>query len=80
MYRIILMDCSMPIMDGWRATRLLKSFMETGKIPYMPIIGLTAFTSKSDVDECIRSGMNEVFQKPLQVAKFKELLVKYKAL
>lgn len=39
----------MPIMDGWEATENLKRLMKKDKLPNIPIVGLTAFTSNQDI-------------------------------
>ena len=57
----------MPIMDGWEATSKLKIMMENQQIPFIPIIGLTAFTTKSDIERCIISGMDHILHKPLKI-------------
>jgi CheY-like chemotaxis protein len=62
------MDCQMPVMDGWEATRELRKLMLKNEMPIIPIVGLTAFTSSSDISECFRSGMTEVLHKPLDIA------------
>lgn len=43
----------MPIMDGWQATKILKNMMDKNEILNIPIIGLTAFTSRNDIEKCI---------------------------
>ncbi len=55
----------MPVMDGWEATRKLKRMMKNFEIPYIVIIGLTAFTSSNDIEKCFLSGMDDVLHKPL---------------
>lgn len=55
----------MPIMDGLEATRRLTKMMDNNEIQRIPIIGLTAFTSGKDYEQCISAGMLHVLQKPL---------------
>lgn len=50
----------MPVMDGWIASKHINEMFEAGILPRIPIIGLTAFTSKRDIEECLKSGMLEV--------------------
>jgi CheY-like chemotaxis protein len=60
----------MPIMDGWETTSTLKSMMNSKIIPFIPIVGLTAFTCSKDIEKCLAVGMVKVLHKPLNVARF----------
>ena len=53
---LILMDMSLPALDGWEATRRLKAAPDTRRIP---IIGLTAHTMATDRDRCLEPGCDE---------------------
>lgn len=70
---IILMDMSLPIMDGWQATRTLKGDEKTQQIP---IIALTAHAIAGDREKCLAAGCDEYESKPV---KFPELLQKIQA-
>jgi signal transduction histidine kinase/CheY-like chemotaxis protein len=61
-YAIILMDIQMPVMNGFEATRLIRS--STGLNAMTPIVALTANAMKSDRDACIKAGMNDFITKP----------------
>ena len=50
----------MPVMDGWRTSKHITQMIDAGILPRIPLIGLTAFTSKHDIEECLKSGMLEV--------------------
>ncbi|CAD8206745.1 unnamed protein product [Paramecium octaurelia] len=71
---LILMDYSMPIMGGIECTIQLNRMMQEKIIPKINIIGLTAFTSKLDIESCLEAGMVEVLFKPLKLNDFCELL------
>jgi len=76
-YGLILMDCQMPVMDGFEATRALTRRMKKGELPKIPIVGCTAFNGQDKLNECIRSGMEEVLAKPVMKGKIGETLRKY---
>ncbi len=70
---VILMDMSLPIMDGWQATRTLKGDEKTQQIP---IIALTAHAIAGDREKCLAAGCDEYESKPV---KFPQLLQKIQA-
>jgi two-component system cell cycle response regulator DivK len=63
---IILMDMSLPVLDGWGATRLLKSTPETKTIP---VIALTAHAMASDEDEAYQAGCDDFDTKPIELSR-----------
>jgi signal transduction histidine kinase/ActR/RegA family two-component response regulator len=65
---VILMDCQMPVMDGYEATREIRRREEEERRPRIPIIALTASASAKDVDACLDSGMDALISKPYQSA------------
>jgi signal transduction histidine kinase/CheY-like chemotaxis protein len=69
-YSAVLMDCQMPRMDGFEATRRIRS--EHGR--KMPIIALTAAVATSDRAQAAESGMDDFLPKPLQRRELEELL------
>jgi two-component system cell cycle response regulator DivK len=66
---LILMDIGLPIMDGWEATRLLKSNQHTRHIP---IIALTAHALVSDREKAFESGCDDYDTKPVEFARLSE--------
>lgn len=64
-YDLVLMDCLMPGMDGFEATRIIRSAESAVRNPEIPIIALTALSAKGDRQRCIRAGMNDYVSKPL---------------
>jgi CheY-like chemotaxis protein len=66
---IILMDMSLPVIDGWEATRQLKADAETRDIP---IIALTAFAMASDERKAREAGCDDFDTKPVDLARLLE--------
>jgi two-component system sensor histidine kinase/response regulator len=66
-YDLILMDCHMPVMDGYTATRKIRQLeKENERIDSIPIIAFTANASTDDRQACLDSGMNDVLTKPFK--------------
>ncbi|PHS73416.1 MAG: response regulator receiver protein [Cycloclasticus sp.] len=64
-YDFILMDCNMPVLDGFQATEVIRAFDTKYKQPI--IIALTAKDKQSDLDNCLSCGMNDVLLKPFNL-------------
>ena len=77
---IILMDLSLPVVDGWEATRRVKSRESTKDIP---IIGLTAHAMSDDRDKAMNAGCDEYDTKPVEldrlIGKMERLLGNHQA-
>jgi PAS domain S-box-containing protein len=64
-YDLVLMDCQMPVMDGFETARAVRSGAAGDASRSIPIIALTAYAMKDDQQKCIDSGMNDYVSKPL---------------
>ncbi|VAW82466.1 sensory box histidine kinase/response regulator [hydrothermal vent metagenome] len=72
-FDIILMDCQMPVMDGFTATKKIRE-IEACSNTFTPIIALTANVNKEDQARCIEAGMNDFLAKPFKLEVLKEKL------
>ena len=75
-YDVVLMDCQMPIMDGFEATRIIRTGGKT-RNAQIPIIALTANVMQEDKDACFASGMNHFISKPIQMNVLSQILSQY---
>ncbi|GLT20201.1 hypothetical protein GCM10007938_39840 [Vibrio zhanjiangensis] len=77
-YGLILMDCMMPVMDGFEATKKIRYFeQEENKKSNIPIIALTASVADDDIQKCFDVGMDDYMPKPFKAAVLKDKLNKF---
>ena len=65
-FDLVLMDVSMPVMDGIEATRALRALEAGAGAPRTPVIGLTAHVMERDVKQCFDAGMDDYLAKPVR--------------
>ena len=74
-YKMVLMDVQMPLMDGYEATRRIRSL--GGEYVDLPIIAMTAYAMSGDREKCLESGMNDYLSKPLNVNDLFQMIETY---
>lgn len=75
-FDLILMDCQMPVMSGYEATRKIRCF-EQDRAHRIPIIALTANAMAGDKEICLESGMDEYISKPIDPKQLFDVLSRY---
>ncbi|TAK62602.1 response regulator [Methylobacter sp.] len=73
-YSVVLMDCQMPVMDGFEASRLIRA---DSRFADLPIIALTANAMPEDRELCLASGMNDHIVKPINWDTFFQTLARW---
>ncbi|MFT5809021.1 MAG: signal transduction histidine kinase/CheY-like chemotaxis protein [Moritella dasanensis] len=74
---LVLMDCMMPVMDGFDATIGIREYEDTYALPRMPIVALTASILEDDIQRCFDSGMDDYLPKPFKKEIFRDKISKY---
>ena len=75
-YDAVLMDCQMPVLDGFEATRRIR---EQEALKTLPVIAMTANVMEGDREKCIAVGMNDYIGKPVVEAALKKTLARWLA-
>jgi two-component system sensor histidine kinase/response regulator len=79
-FDVVLMDCRMPEMDGYEATRQLRQSQGVYKNPHIQVIALTAHAMEADRDKCIAAGMNDYLSKPIDTLRLQQVMARALAL
>ena len=74
-YDGVLMDCQMPVMDGYQATESIRNL--SGKYESLPIIAMTANVMSSDREKATKAGMNDHIGKPIRIEEMFETMAKW---
>ena len=73
-FNAVLMDCQMPVMDGYEATHAIRDLEQENTLERMPVIAMTANAMEGDKDKCIRAGMDDYVAKPVKQDALKQVL------
>ena len=73
-FDLILMDCEMPVLDGYEATRQLRAMCALNGWPQLPIWALTAHVQPQHREQCLAAGMNDHLSKPVQSGRLAQAL------
>ena len=74
-YKVIFLDCSMPILDGFETTKILRQMIKKGEVDDLKIIACTALVQQSDEDKAKVVGMDDFCTKPIKIGAIKEKLL-----
>lgn len=79
---LVLMDCQMPVLDGWEATRLIRELQTLGQLPRetrapLPVIAVTANAMEGDREKCLDSGMDDYLTKPVKPQQVLEAIARH---
>lgn len=74
---VVLMDCQMPVLDGYAATRQWRAQEATSTRPRMPIIAMTANAMAGDRERCLQAGMDDYLSKPVELSALRSMLKRW---
>ena len=75
-FHLVLMDCQMPVLDGYDATRLIRKDSDTA-VRNVVVIAMTASAIRGDKEKCLEAGMNNYLAKPVRAGVLKSMLENY---
>lgn len=76
-YSLVIMDCQMPLMDGFECTVKIRQYQHERGLPHLPIVALTANAQQKDLQKCLEVGMDRALTKPLEMKTLQRVLTEY---
>ncbi len=74
-YDLIFMDCQMPVLDGYEATRLIRE--REGKNAHTVVVAVTAYAMAENREKCLAAGMDDYLTKPVRIEEIAQVLAKW---
>jgi two-component system sensor histidine kinase/response regulator len=74
-FDLVFMDCQMPLMNGYEATRRLRAVEPEGK--HVPVIAMTAQSMPGDREKCLEAGMDDYVSKPLRLGEIEQKIAQW---
>ena len=74
-YDLVFMDLQMPKLDGYEATKKIRNFEKSKRVP---IVAMTAYDMEGVKDRCLNAGMDDFIAKPFKLKDFNEIIEKWK--
>ena len=76
-YDVILLDCLMPVMDGFEMAKEIRKKEKSDNLPRIPIVAITANALTGDADKCYACGMDDYLAKPIKIISLETKLSQY---
>ena len=76
-YDLVLMDCMMPVMDGYQACEALRAREAASGAPRLPVIALTAGVTEDDRQRCVAAGMDDYLSKPFTASQLRDMVERW---
>jgi len=73
-FSLVLMDCQMPVMDGYEATQAIRELELANALQRLPVVAMTANAMEGDKDKCLHAGMDDYVAKPVKQDALKQVL------